>query len=199
MKTGEYKTPDINPNEAFKLKSKKLDFNITDFWKWTLSDLVENRNRGILAEFIVKEALQIKSSSRIEWDSYDFETVKGVRIEVKSSAYIQSWKQNEYSTISFNIKPTHKYTGNNQFSEDKKRQSDVYIFCILAHQNFNTINPMCLEQWEFYMIKTKTLDKELKEQQTIRISTLEIIGAIKCDYNNLKKEFDKLEQELSIN
>ena len=58
---------------------------------------------------------------------------------------------------------------------------------------------MCLEQWEFYMIKTQTLDKELKGQQTVRISTLEVIGAIKCNYKNLKKEFDKIEKELSIN
>mgnify|MGYP000572001102 CR=1 FL=1 len=120
MKTDEYKTPDINPNEEFKLGEKGLGFNITDFWKWTLSDLVENRNRGILAEFLVKEALQIKSNTRLEWDSYDFETKKRIRIEVKSSAYIQAWKQNEYYKISFNIKPTHNYIENNQLSKDKK-------------------------------------------------------------------------------
>ena len=45
-----------------------------EFWIWNQSNLIENRTRGILAEYIVKEALCIKDGLRIEWDSYDLMT-----------------------------------------------------------------------------------------------------------------------------
>lgn len=196
MKTGEYKTPNIEPSQSFKFKDEELDFNITDFWKWNQSDLVENRNRGVLAEYLVKQALNINSKSRLEWDSYDFETDDNIKIEVKSSAYIQSWEQNKYSRITFNIKPTRKYIENG-FSNDEERQSDIYIFCLLHCKDLNVINPMKLEQWTFYLTKTETLGKKLGEQKTVGISTLELIGAVKCEYKNLKTEFIKLRKELT--
>lgn len=85
--------------KKFEFNKKELDFDLTEFWSWNQSDLIENRTRGILAEFIVKKALGIEDDNRIEWDDYDLITEKGIKIEIKSGAYIQTWAQHTYSNL----------------------------------------------------------------------------------------------------
>lgn len=69
--------------------------SVNMFWSWAHSDLMNNAERGRLAEFIVSMALNCNSPSRVEWDAYDLSTEDGIKIEVKSSAYLQTWHQNE--------------------------------------------------------------------------------------------------------
>ncbi|MBK6579630.1 MAG: hypothetical protein IPG17_26280 [Sandaracinaceae bacterium] len=40
---------------------------VLDFWRWSMSDLVSNTARGVLAEFLVGSALGIASGTRVEW------------------------------------------------------------------------------------------------------------------------------------
>ena len=101
MKLPEIKARRKEGYEKFTFNGKELHFNIKDFWSWNQSDLLENRTRGILSEFIIKQALDIKSDQRIEWDHYDLMFNKGNKIEVKSAAYIQTREQQKYSTITF--------------------------------------------------------------------------------------------------
>src|SRR5690348_8635943 len=68
------------------------DLRVIDFWRWAYSDVLSNRNRSIFAEFVVGAALGVLSKPRTEWDSVDL-YYEGSRIEVKSSADIQAWKQ----------------------------------------------------------------------------------------------------------
>ena len=94
-------------SEKFTFKGKELYFNIKDFWCWNQSDLLENRTRGIFSEFIIKQALDIKSDQRIEWDHCDLMSNKGNKIEVKAAACIQTREQQKYSTITFHgIEPS---------------------------------------------------------------------------------------------
>ena len=73
-----------------------------DFWSWAYSDILSNRNRSIFAEFIVGSALGVVDSPRVEWDAVDLR-YKGKKIEVKASAYLQSWPQKKLSHIVFDI------------------------------------------------------------------------------------------------
>jgi hypothetical protein len=57
-------------SELFEFESKNLGFDLSEFWSWNQSNLIENRTRGALAEFIVNKALDIESENRIEWDDY---------------------------------------------------------------------------------------------------------------------------------
>ncbi len=63
-----------------------------------VSDLLSNRNRSIFAEFLVGAALGVLDKPRVEWDAFDL-IYQGKKIEVKSSAYLQSWQQNSPSRI----------------------------------------------------------------------------------------------------
>ncbi len=142
--------------------------------------------RGKLAEYIIAKALWIDNSFRIEWDEFDL-IYKDLKIEVKSGAYIQSWEQDKYSNIVLTIKPTQNYN-----STGFKRQSDIYIFAILNHKDSKTINPMKLEQWDFYVIQTKILDENLWVQKTLWLNWLLDLNPIKATYIDLKRVVDTI-------
>ena len=100
LNTEKYKLGESQPilsgEESFLLNGKPLPFTIKDFWAWAYSDLLSNISRGVLAEYIVKSALSLKANdenptARIVWYPYDLEGPRGIRIEVKSAACVQSW------------------------------------------------------------------------------------------------------------
>ena len=171
--------------EDFSLNNNNLDFKLYDFWSWNTSDLLNNAMRWKLAEYIIARALWIDWWFRIEWDEYDL-VYKNLKIEIKSWAYIQSWEQDKYSNIILWIKPTKVFNWT-----EFKRQSDIYIFAILSHKDAATINPLKLEQWDFYILGTNVMNKELWEQKTIGLNALLKLKPIKCSYDNLKTEIDK--------
>jgi len=195
-KLPEIKTKPLEAAKRFRFKQQMLDFTIEDFWKWNQSDLVENRNRGILAEYIVKQALQIDSITRLEWDSFDFITEESLKIEVKSSAYIQSWNQKKKSSIRFDIEPKSHIQEDNTYSTEKLRNSDLYIFCFLHHEEQCTINPTDLSQWTFFLVTTNELNQKLPYQKSISISTIEMLKHEKCDFFSLKEKYDLLKNTL---
>ena len=162
-------------NEMFQNGSNKLDFNLLSFWQWSSSDVVSNYTRGILAEYIVCKALGcIKDDDvRDEGRAYDLDTQAGVRIEVKSAAYVQSWKQSRLSKISFNVPKTLGWNREtNKFDTEKKRQADVYVFALLFHKDKETVNPLDISQWEFFVLPTKVLDERERSQHSITLPSL---------------------------
>jgi len=183
-------------NEAFHENGKALNDELLSFWQWSASDLVSNAMRGILAEYIVASAVGVTEGHRIEWDSYDIETPEGIKVEVKSGAYIQSWAQKKLSTIQFGIRPTQGWDSkNNSYTTAVKRQSDVYVFCVLNHKSQETIDPLNVGQWLFYTLATKELNKALGAQKTITLPSLMKLQPIKATYSELysaiKKEANK--------
>lgn len=174
--------------EVLNIHGETLPIKLVDFWSWSSSDILSNSLRGIFAEFIIASALNITNKPRIEWDAYDLITEEGIKIEVKSSAYLQSWKQSKYSTISFDISPTRGWnSGTNEYSLELKRQADIYIFCLLAHKDKLTVDPLNLSQWEFYILDTEILSEKMPLQKNIGLKSLLALNPIKTKYNNIKE------------
>ena len=163
-----------------------MPFSLIDFWAWSSSDLVGNRMRGILAEYLVSQALGEAGGVRVEWDAYDVLSSEGIKVEVKSGAYLQSWAQEKLSAITFGIQPTYGWDNEtNSRSSVKRRQADVYVFCVLNHIEQATLNPLNLEQWDFYLLSTDKLDAILGSQKTISLSRLQSLDPIVVSYNGL--------------
>lgn len=104
----------IVPSPAVELRGDEsfvgLDATVLDFWRFAVQDLRMNTLRGYLAEFVVARALGAQAN-RTEWDPYDVlwhdpRSGRDVRIEVKSSAYLQAWPQHRLSTPSFSCRPS---------------------------------------------------------------------------------------------
>lgn len=165
-----------------------LHKTLYDFWAWAFSDLVGNTERGKLAEFIVAMAVSATDGISGSWESYDLLSSDGIRIEVKASAYLQSWAQKELSQIRFGIRPTHAWDSKeNTYDDSLLRQADVYVFCVLKHMNQDTLNPLDLSQWEFYTLSSKALDQAVGNQKSISLNRLISLGAIKSDFSGLNQ------------
>lgn len=153
--------------------------NLLDFWRWSASDLSSNVTRGILAEFIVATALKTAlNQPRKEWAGYDLDGPNGLKIEVKSAAYLQSWKQIRPSKISFSIRPARSWNEDSAtYQQEKTRIADVYIFCLLKHTEATTLNPLMLEQWGFYIVPTEIINEKYGAQHSITLRRIKALGA----------------------
>jgi hypothetical protein len=162
-------------NEFFHTNGKKLGFDLLSFWQWSASDLVSNTARGILAEYIVARSLGLgEKDVRDEWGSFDLKTSSGLKVEVKSAAYVQSWYQERLSSIMF-IAPKRRAWDpeTNIQSSEPKRHADVYVFALLAHNDKATVDPLNVDQWRFYVLPTSVLDARTRSQYAITLKSLE--------------------------
>ena len=164
-----------NGSEPLLCQNNRLPITIKDFWAWSASDLMSNATRSRFAEFIVATATNVDLGiPRQEWEPYDLLTPEGIKIEVKSSAYIQSWHQKQLSTITFSIKPARYWNSKNGEQESiAKRHADIYVMCLLKNMDQNTINPLDLDQWDFYVLSRPELDNYKRSQHSITLKSLE--------------------------
>ena len=173
-------------DEPFEFNGSSLPMSLLSFWQWSSSDIVGNAMRGILAEYIVASSVGMNSGIRTEWDAFDIETPEGIKVEVKSGAYVQSWEQKKHSTIQFSIRPTQGWDSeSNERNSEVRRQADVYVFCLLKHKDQSSINPLNLDQWVFYVLPTNILNQSVGAQKTITLNSLESLNPSKVNYAEL--------------
>ena len=136
---------------------------VLNFWQWSASDLIDNTQRGALAEYIVALAVGAADDTRRPgWTSYDVKTPAGIKVEVKSSAYIQNWAQKKESTPRFSI-----------------RQAFAW------NPDTDTLDLLDVSQWDFYILPTAALKREAKEQKTIGLASLYRLGARKVSFGQI--------------
>ena len=87
-------------------------------------------------------AVRMTDRVRIEWGSYDLLTPSGIKVEVKNSAYIQSWA---------------------------------------------TINPLDLDQWQFFVLATSVLNERCGDQKTLGLAPLKALGPDAVTYGDLRQ------------
>ena len=164
-----------NGGEPFLTEGRPASFELLEFWRWSVSDLVSNATRGRLAEFIVAKALDIDTTvPRDEWQAHDLTTPSGLKVEVKSAAYVQSWVQRTLSLISFSIKKTRAWSADtNRQSKVSTRQADAYVFALLAHTDKATINPLDLDQWQFFVLSSAEIDAYPRSDSSITLKSLQ--------------------------
>lgn len=173
--------------EPFLDGCQPLSFDVLSFWKWSASDLASNALRGVVAEYLVAQALGIAGGMRLEWAAYDLKIPCGATIEVKSSAYIQTWPQTRLSTIKFGIAPTRFVDSEtNVLSPEVKRQADLYVFALLGHQDQTTFDPLNVKQWKFLVLRSSVLDARLGPQKGLSLATLLSLQPAECDYGQLR-------------
>lgn len=152
--------------------------DIGRFQNWALGKLAWNTNRGIFAEWLVGQALEVigEDDARDEWGECDL-YYRGIKIEVKTSGRGQAWKQDGPSTPQFGIRPL-KQTWDkrtNEWTDHKPavRVADVYVFCL--HDRFPATNDNIRDpgSWKFWVVSTFTLNDELGPQKSVRLSTLD--------------------------
>lgn len=178
-------------DEPFTEHGRPVGKSLIDFWRWSSSDLLGNAMRGVIAEYLVALAVGSDNGARIEWDAYDIKTESGLLIEVKSSAYLQSWRQSKLSAIRFGISPTYGWSSEaNVTSTAQARQADVYVFCVLAHKEKSTVDPLNTDQWDFYILSTEELNRQAGRQKNIGLNRLLRLSPVYVKYCELSGAID---------
>jgi len=195
-KLKEIKAESKTGNEFLTENGQKTNYSLLDFWRWSVSDILSNATRGRFAEFIIGTAVGFDPKNlRDEWSAFDLTTDDGIKIEVKSAAYIQSWNQRQFSSISFSIKPARYWDAETNMQRgEPKRYADLYVFCHLKHKDQRTIDPLKMEQWDFYVLPTFRLDNYERSQSSITINSLKKLAEPKV-YSELKHEIQKAYKE----
>ncbi len=183
-------------DEKLLLNGKELSFSILEFWQWAYSALNLNINRGMLAEFIVKSAMEMGGfkadlPEKNEWGSFDLigpdipSLNRPARIEVKTSGYVQVWKNNGPSKTIFNIAPKKEPT-DGEYKEETipKRNNDLYVFCVYTATDISC-NILDLSLWEFYVLPTYKLDISIPTQKRISLTGLKKFDIQKLSFATL--------------
>ncbi len=158
------------------------DTRIKDFWQWTYSDLLISKNRDDVGLFLVANALDLTRMPRINWGKIDLRYRKK-KIAVRTSGYIQSWKQKKPKRISFDISPKKGIDAKKEDSMTfRNRDAEIYIFCVLVEKDVKKIDILNLEQWNFYIVRASTLDEYYPNNKKLSIRPLkQLAGPLKQD------------------
>ena len=178
----------LTGNEEFTLHASNTGISVKDFWSWAYSNLIDNTQRGVLAEFLVYSSIRNAHDSQIRenWLPFDVTSLSGRRIEVKSAAYIQSWTpENIFAQIRFDIgKKLAWDNATASFASEAKRNCDLYVFCLFTAKT-KDVSLLDLDYWDFYVLPTSVLDEKVPDQKGISLSSLLKLEPVKTDYAGL--------------
>lgn len=145
-----------HPDELFVgLDGKRVG----DFLAWAYGNLMVNTNRGVLAEFLVANALGVLAVPRVEWKPFDLAYGER-RIEVKAGAYLQAWRQTKLTNPIFGIAPRLPDSTITGMPQVPCRNADCYVFCLFTPMRHDDADPVVVENWRFYVLATKQLPPE---------------------------------------
>ena len=147
----------LRPSPAPRLTGEErfrgLDATVSDFWRWAFSDLRDNTTRAVLAEFLVAKAVDDQRQVRIGWDNYDVQDPLGPKIEVKCSAFLQSWVQKRHSHLVFGRLVGREFDfDRNEYSFDVRVRADVFVFAIQNQREPASYDMLDLAHWEFWIV-----------------------------------------------
>jgi hypothetical protein len=183
----------LTGDEQFKnVGSKK--FSVLEFWKYGFSNLNSNVIRGVLAEFIVENALKenIEIEVRSPWGDYDV-LYNGKKIEVKCCSYIQDWDQVDYSEIKWSgLKAKELY-----YSDAVKKQSelnqtadykaDIYVLALFKHKEHATLDILDMNQWCFWVLSRERMNEVSKNSGSVSFLKLQKLGVEPFQFSSLSK------------
>ncbi|TRW45596.1 hypothetical protein [Georgenia yuyongxinii] len=170
--------PVLQGDEAF----NGIDATVADFWRFAMSDLRANAVRGLLAEFLVARAVG-HTAGRVEWDSHDVTTPSGIRVEVKASGYLQSWRQRRLSRIVFSGLNGQAWPVGGVLADEVTYNADAYVFAVQTATTHATYDPLDVAQWQFYVLPAATVAGTGKG--SLSLTAVRALGAEETPYSRL--------------
>ncbi len=125
---------------------------VLDFWRWALGDLRLNSTRGMLAQFLVAQAVGDLRPNDDGWGDFDVLSPEGIKIEVKSSGYLQSWSQVNPSKIVFSGLMGRTWSAETGYGASPEVRADVFVFAVHTCQDPEAYDPLDLDAWDFYVL-----------------------------------------------
>lgn len=173
-----------------------VDASVTDFWRFALPDLRMNNARGYLAEFLVARALGLADVRRVEWDAYDLLVDGRIRVEVKSSAYLQLWEQPRLSRIEFSgLRGTRYDPHHGDDPAGRQFNAHVYVFGVQTSTDHESYDSLDVRQWEFFVLSKSDLE-EGGVGKSLGLATLTRLSGGATSWDELRpRVFEKAERQ----
>ncbi|WP_331744630.1 hypothetical protein [Kitasatospora sp. NBC_01300] len=169
----------LDGNEAFRGTDAGT---VLDFWRYAMPDLRTNTTRGLLAEFLVHRAVGAVARN-MEWDSFDVLTPDGLRIEVKTSAYLQAWGQRQLSEIRFSRLRGRTWTPEDGDAAEQSYNADVYVFALHTALTHADYDPLDIGQWRFHVASRALV--EATGQASLGLASVRRLCGEPVDYEGL--------------
>jgi hypothetical protein len=179
----------LSGNENFTINGLDAGFNVLDFWRFQFSNLPDMQGR--VGEYIVAKALfKTSPDNNNGWALWDI-NYRGKRIEVKTTAYFQPWREKDTWSehrsfgITMSIDPNDK---------SKKRMNDIYVFVLNKGKNKIDADPLKLEHWVFYVIPTSVINNKCGSNKSITLRKVQSLSGMVdgLSFSELKLHIDKL-------
>jgi len=194
MKTVSHTPSKLDPFTSFRGGPDAINRRtISDFWQWAHSDLMQNTERGVLAEYIVAVLLGVDKGLRIPWMAYDLKLPNGKTVEVKTMSRLQAWAQRRLSTPRVVLRPTRKWDPDTGIMEKTPSfNADLYILSYFKAEDYEAADPTDLAQWEFYAFTQKQVVRLLKRRKSISLKFLKSQGINPVTAYELKDKVTEL-------
>ena len=163
----------LKGEEQFSFNGTGAGFNVLDFWRFQFSNLPDMQGR--VGEFLVAMALEKATPDNNNgWTLWDI-NYRGKRIEVKTTAYYQPWRDVE-DNKEVHDQEEKNYSDQRTFGikksidpndKQRKRMNDIYVFVLNTGKNKTDADPLVLEHWEFYVVPTSIINEQCKDNKSI--------------------------------
>ena len=158
-----------------------MGFDLLSFWQWSFSDVVNNVTRGVPAAYLVAQAPGVAGDRvREEWATYDLKALDGTRVEVKSAPYIQSWRQDQLSRITFRVPKTRAWDKDtNQQKRRSPATSGRVRLCVARAYPIREPCPdlLCAGHMESYNRAVETLCRDCGSRPPPDVKTCPACGS----------------------
>lgn len=103
------------------------------------------------------------------------------------------------SKINFVIPQTRAWDAKtNQMDSEAKRQALFYVLCLLSEQDRDSVDPLDIDQWKFWVVPARFLNERKRSQHSISYNSLiKEVGQPVC-FGEIQAEADKLIDEIRM-
>jgi hypothetical protein len=190
----QFVTKKLTGSEEFKNTGDK-HFSVQEFWSYGFSNLNFNVLRGVLAEFIVLNALKDDANKELRNLANGFDiSYNDHKIEVKCCSYLQDWGEMRHSVITWvGLKADDLYSNSKtKLGPDGTiaYEADIYILALFTHQDHTTSDIMNMQQWCFYVLTRERLREISGNKNSLDIKKLEKYGETPVSFSGLRMTVD---------
>lgn len=149
--------------------------------------------RGVLAEYLVADALGLILDVRDPWAGCDLVAANGARIEVRSAAYVQAWAQRRDTAITFSVRASKRWDADKgAYDPDIARNADVYVFALHKERDRTKVEPLDVAQWEYHVLAARSIDERRPDAQSLTLAALGALGAVACGHESLAQTVERV-------
>jgi len=186
----------LEPTAQLHTDGRSLDHesSVLNLWSWAMSDFRDNTNRGFLAEFIVAKAIGTQLQIRDTWADFDLETPKKVSVEVKASAYLQTWNPKLISKPKFSGLKARAWSPNTGYSKEESYRAMVYVFALQTSRIRSEYDALNLSQWKFWLAPRSAL--EALNQKSMVLSSVEKHFGAGIGFDKIEARFNDMTRDV---